>query len=189
MSRLPSLLERVLVAIGCGCITVVGINLAGAASFQQAAGLALESQLTSPAPGGLPNSDPFPVLENGLIGRLEIPRLHMSVIVMEGDDDETLARAVGHMRGTAFPGESGNAVLAGHRDTFFRPLKNLREGDEIRMVTTRGAFSYRVSGTEIVGPNDVSVLDPTPTRSLTLVTCYPFTYVGPAPERFIIHAR
>jgi sortase A len=111
------------------------------------------------------------------------------VIVMDGDDDATLARAVGHVRGTPLPWESGNVVLAGHRDTFFRPLRNIRDGDEIRMTTARGTFDYRVTRTEIVEPDNVSVLAPTPTRSLTLVTCYPFVYVGHAPQRFIIHAQ
>jgi sortase A len=123
------------------------------------------------------------------VGRLEIPRLHLSVMVMEGDDDATLARAVGHVPGTALPWETGNAVMAGHRDTFFRPLKNLRSGDEIRMTTPRGTFNYRVVRTEIIDPDDVSVLAPMPNRSLTLVTCYPFAYVGPAPQRFIVQAR
>jgi sortase A len=123
------------------------------------------------------------------VGRLEVPRLGVSVIVMEGDDEATLARSVGHVRGTALPWEPGNVVMAGHRDTFFRPLRNVREGDEIRVTTASGTFNYRVTGTEIVEPDDVSVLDPTPMRSLTLVTCYPFFYIGPAPRRFIIHAQ
>jgi sortase A len=126
---------------------------------------------------------------HGLIGRLEIPRLNVSVMVMQGDDDATLARAVGHLSDSALPWERGNAVIAGHRDTFFRPLKNVREGDEIRMTTARGIFDYRVIGTRIVAPDDLSVLTPTEIRSLTLVTCYPFFYIGSAPQRFIIHAR
>jgi sortase A len=194
MSQPPSSLERVLIAIGCGCLTAVGINLADAASFQQAAARTLESQLVAASPAApieAPRYEPALVQATGhaLIGRLEIPRLHMSVMVMDGDDDATLARAVGHVRGTALPWESGNAVMAGHRDTFFQPLKNLRTGDEIRMTTARGTFNYRVTRTEIVEPEDVSALAPTPHRSLTLVTCYPFVYVGPAPQRFVIHAR
>lgn len=183
--------ERILIAIGCGCLVAVGISLADAASFQQTAARSFERQMISPAPtlasgrGG----GPYPAGESSLVGRLEIPRLHVSVMVLEGDDDTTLARAAGHVRGTALPWESGNAVLAGHRDTFFRPLKNLQQGDEIRMTTTRGTFAYRVARMEIVAPDDVSALAPSPIRSLTLVTCYPFTYVGPAPQRFIIHAR
>jgi sortase A len=161
-----------------------------AASFQQTAGQALERELTG-RPSPQLTSDalaPVPPIDAGLIGRLEIPRLRMSVVVMEGDDDPTLARAVGHVPGTALPWDPGNTVLAGHRDTFFRPLRNLRDGDEIRVTTTRGTFDYRVISTEIVEPDDVSVLAPTASRSLTLVTCYPFVYVGQAPQRFIIHA-
>jgi sortase A len=195
--RSPNWFERVLIAIGCGCLTVAGIRLVEAASFQQTAGLTLERELMAPAPVDMsgvsgksdaPAAPDYPVYGD-VIGRLEIPRLHLSVIVAEGDDDATLARAVGHVRGTALPWEAGNAVMAGHRDTFFRPLKNLREGDVILMTTVGGTFEYRVISTEIVEPDDVSVLAPTPTRSLTLVTCYPFAYVGRAPQRFIIHAR
>jgi len=191
MSQPPNGLERVLIAIGCGCLTTVGINLADAMSFQRAAAQTFEHQLVAPAPVGLPGQSVSAIsaVEHSVIGRLEIPRLNVSVMVMEGDDDATLARAVGHVSGTALPWESGNAVMAGHRDTFFRPLKDLRSGDAIRMTTTRGTFDYHVVRTEIVKPDDVSSLAPTSVRTLTLVTCYPFTYVGPAPERFVIHAR
>lgn len=175
--RPPDWFERILIAIGCGCLTVVALTLAEAASFQQAAGQTLERELTA-----VRSVDVY------LVGRLEIPRLHLSVVVMEGNDDQTLARAVGHVRGTSLPWESGNAVLAGHRDTFFRPLKDLREGDEIQMTTARGKFEYRVTRTQIVEPDEVSVLAPTPSRTLTLVTCYPFVYVGRAPQRFIVQA-
>jgi sortase A len=174
-------LERLLIVIGCGCLLAVGISLARARSFQETAAETFERELVAAVP--------VAPLDDGLIGRLEIPRLRLSVIVMEGDDDATLARAVGHVAGTALPWERGNAVLAGHRDTFFRPLKDLREGDEIRMTTTRGTFDYRVIRTEIVEPDDLSVLAPTPGRALTLVTCYPFVYVGRAPQRFVIYAQ
>ncbi|MGE5836105.1 MAG: class D sortase [Acidobacteriota bacterium] len=166
------------------------INLVGAASFQKTAVQTFEREEVAPAPADLSDRGSASVMaRSGLIGRLEIPRLNVSVMVMEGDDDATLARAVGHLRETALPWEPGNAVIAGHRDTFFRPLENVREGDEIRMTTTRGTFDYRVVRTDIVEPDDVSVLAPTPIRSLTLLTCYPFVYVGSAPQRFIIHAR
>jgi sortase A len=174
-------LERLLIAIGGGCLVAVVFSVVSASSFQRTATQTFERELVAPA--GLDPSD------HRLIGRLEIPRLRVSVIVMEGDDAATLARAVGHVPGTALPWERSNAVLAGHRDTFFRPLKDLREGDAIRLTTTRGTFDYRVIRTEIVEPDDLSVLAPTTVQSLTLVTCYPFGYVGPAPQRFIIHAR
>ena len=123
-----------------------------------------------------------------IIGRLEIPRLSVSVIVRAGSDARTLQLAVGHISGTALPGEDGNVGLAGHRDTFFRRLRDIRPDDEIRIVGTTGAFTYRVERTDIVQPNDVWVLDPTANPVLTLVTCYPFTYVGSAPQRFVVRA-
>jgi sortase A len=189
--RLSAWLERLLIVIGCACLVAVSMSLVRAASFQKAAAQALERELATPAPAelsGEENAADMPIV-HGLIGRLEIPRLEVSVMVMEGDDDTTLARAVGHLPDTALPWERGNAVIAGHRDTFFRPLRHVREGDEIRLTTARGTFDYRVIRTEIVEPNNLSALAPTPIRSLTLVTCYPFYYVGSAPQRFIIHAR
>ena len=142
-----------------------------------------EREEVPPAPSDLSDKGSASAMRRGLIGRLEIPRLNVSVMVMEGDDDATLARAVGHLRETALPWEPGNAVIAGHRDTFFRPLKNVREGDEIRMTTTRGTYDYRVIRTDIVEPVDLWVLAPIEIRSLTLVTCYSFFYIGSAPQR------
>ena len=122
------------------------------------------------------------------MGRVEIPRLGVSVVVRAGSDARTLQLAVGHIPGTALPGESGNMGLAGHRDTFFRRLRDIETGDEINVVTPEGTFAYRVERTVIVEPEDVWVLDPTTSSTLTLVTCYPFTYVGSAPQRFIVRA-
>jgi sortase A len=123
-----------------------------------------------------------------LIGRIEIPRLAVSAVVFAGSDAETLDRAVGHVPGTALPGAPGNVGLAGHRDTFFRRLKNVRPDDEVVITTLNGTFRYRVEGTRVVEPTDVWVLDPTPAPALTLITCYPFTYLGSAPQRFIVRA-
>ena len=123
-----------------------------------------------------------------VIGRIEIPRLRVSKIVRAGSDARTLRLAVGHIEGTAFPGGSGNVGLAGHRDTFFRRLEEIQPDDEIRLVTPDGTFVYQVERTDVVRPDDIWVLDPTDTPTLTLVTCYPFTYVGSAPERFIVRA-
>jgi len=135
------------------------------------------------APRSRPAPDPL------LVGRLEIARLGMSVMVREGTDDKTLRRAVGHIAGTALPGEDGNVGLAGHRDTFFRSLRGIRRGDEIRLVTADDAFLYRVFETRVVGPADTSVLASDGAPSLTLVTCWPFKYVGHAPKRFVVRAR
>jgi sortase A len=122
------------------------------------------------------------------LGRIEIPRLHVSTIIRAGSDARTLRLAVGHIPGTALPGEPGNMGLAGHRDTFFRRLRDIRPDDQIRVVTADGTFTYRVERTRIVDPTDVWVLDPTARPALTLVTCYPFSYIGSAPQRFIVRA-
>jgi sortase A len=123
-----------------------------------------------------------------VLGRIEIPRIGVKAIVREGDDDPTLAIAVGHISGTARPGERGNMALAGHRDSFFRALQGIRRQDTIRIVTPKRSYEYVVDSTEVVGPEDTRVLDPTSDTVLTLVTCYPFKYVGHAPNRFIVRA-
>ena len=119
---------------------------------------------------------------------LRIPRLHIEVAVLPGTDDRTLDRALGHVDDTPLPGADGNSGIAGHRDGFFRGLKDIVTGDVIEVETAKVTEVYRVERTWVVDPEDVSVLDPTPTRALTLVTCYPFYYIGPAPQRFIVRA-
>lgn len=119
---------------------------------------------------------------------LRIPRIRLEVAVLPGTDDRTLDRAVGHIDDTALPGADGNSGIAGHRDGFFRGLKDIAEGDVIELETTEAKEIYRVERMWVVDPEDVSVLDPTPTRALTLVTCFPFYYVGSAPRRFIVRA-
>jgi sortase A len=123
-----------------------------------------------------------------LVGRVEVPRLGMSSIVREGDDTRTLRHSVGHIPETVLPGEPGNSGLAGHRDTFFRGLKDIRTGDRIVVTTAKSVLHYVVRATRVVEPDNVSVLDPTPGQTLTLVTCYPFSYLGAAPERFVVQA-
>ena len=135
------------------------------------------------------SSPPTAVAPGELIGRIGIPRLDLSVIVAEGVDTLTLRRAVGHIPGTGMPGKPGNVGLAGHRDTFFRPLRNIRGGDVITLTTPAGEYRYRVVSIKIVKPSDLGVLDPSVTEVLTLVTCYPFYYIGPAPDRFIVRAE
>lgn len=130
-----------------------------------------------------------PVVDPLAIGRLEIPRLGLKAIVKRGDDEKTLARAVGLVPGSPRPGESGNIVLAGHRDTFFWPLQDIAVGDQIRIVVPQQRpYKYRVESVRIVNPEETSVLASSDAEQLTLVTCYPFRYVGPAPERFIVSA-
>jgi sortase A len=122
------------------------------------------------------------------VGRIEVPRLHLSAAVANGDDDGTLRVAIGHLPDTPLPWEEGNSALAGHRDTFFRELRHIRINDVMRMATPYGDFTYRVTRTLVVTPDDLSVLAPTHEPTLTLVTCYPFSYVGHAPKRFIVEA-
>jgi sortase A len=124
-----------------------------------------------------------------IIGRIEIPRIHVSAVVLEGSDSRVLRVGAGHVRGTALPGTVGNIGIAAHRDTFFRPVRDIRHNDIITLTTLHGVFQYRVDGTEIVDPDDVQVLRRTRDSQLTLVTCYPFYYLGSAPKRFIVHAR
>jgi len=119
---------------------------------------------------------------------LRIPRLAIEVPVLEGTDDWTLNRAVGHIEDTAGPGTDGNVGIAGHRDGFFRALKDIIPGDALELATLRGTERYHVERAWVVNPDDVSVLDPTPTRAVTLVTCYPFYFIGSAPQRFIVRA-
>jgi sortase A len=130
-----------------------------------------------------------PVTASGLIGRIEIKRIGLSVIVVEGTTAATLRRAVGHIEGTALPGQPGHIGIAGHRDTFFRSLKDVHQDDVIRFTTPAGAFLYRVVSTTITTPDDVAILAASRKQVLTLVTCYPFNFIGSAPERFIVRAE
>jgi sortase A len=133
--------------------------------------------------------NPPAALSQGLIGRIEIPRLGLSAMVIEGTSGRTLRRAVGHIPGTALPGQPGNVGISGHRDTFFRPLRNIQRNDIITLTTLFGEYRYRVVSTRIVGPSNVAVLDANGNEILTLVTCYPFYFVGSAPNRFIVRAE
>lgn len=127
--------------------------------------------------------------EGALIGRIEIPRVGVSAIVLHGIDNKTLRRGVGHIPGTPLPQHDGNFGLAGHRDSFFRALKDIRLEDTIELTTLDGTFEYKVEWTKIVEPDDTYVLADEGIPSLTLVTCYPFYYVGSAPKRFIVRAH
>jgi sortase A len=126
--------------------------------------------------------------DGGLIGRVEIPKLHLSAVVFQGADSSVLNHGVGHVDSSALPGQRGNVVLAAHRDTFFRSLRNIRKGDLVTVTTESGQRNYQVNSTEVVNPTETSVLNPTPEPTLTLITCYPFYYVGHAPKRFIVRA-
>ena len=128
----------------------------------------------------LPREEPLAVLH--------IPTIRLDVPVLEGSSDLILDRGAGHVEETAMPGAPGNSGIAGHRDGFFRGLKDVKLGDAIELETLQETQTYRIARTWIVNPEDVSVLDPTPEQSITLVTCYPFYFVGSAPQRYIIRA-
>lgn len=132
---------------------------------------------------------PAATTPRGALGRIEIARIGLAAMIMEGTDGRTLRRAVGHIRGTPLPGQQGNVAIAGHRDTFFRPLRNTQLNDEITLTTLVGSYRYLVDSTEVVLPEDTQVLDKFGDATLTLVTCYPFYFVGPAPKRFIVRAH
>lgn len=123
-----------------------------------------------------------------VVGRLEIPRLSLSTVVFEGADEDVLERGAGHLPGSAQPGDRGNAVLAAHRDTFFRPLRDIRVGDVVKIHTQPKDSVYIVESARVVQPDEVDVLRPTSKPALTLITCYPFRYIGSAPERFVVRA-
>ena len=184
-------LERVLMILGLVALGYAGWMSVESLLYQSFENRELEKILASAPATGTSDATrvrPRIAAPGSTIGRIEIPRLDVTAIVRAGSDPRTLQLAVGHIPGTAYPGESGNVGLAGHRDTFFRRLSDIQPDDAIHVVTAAGRFTYRVQRTNIVQPADVWVLDPTPEPSLTLVTCYPFSYVGAAPERFVVRA-
>jgi sortase A len=137
-----------------------------------------------------PTASPSQPAEPFTTARLTIPRLRLTAMVEEGVGESTLRRAAGHIPDTALPGRPGNVCVAAHRDTLFRGLKGIKEHDRIVLSTMTGDFEYEVSSTSIVNPEDVGVLAPSQgQKTLTLITCYPFYFMGHAPKRFIVRAR
>jgi sortase A len=127
-------------------------------------------------------------LSGAVLGRFEVPRLHVSYVVLEGTDNRTLDKSIGRVEGTADIGESGNIGIAGHRNTHFRKLEWIRRDDEIKLSSPNAEFCYRVEWVRLFKPGDLEVLDPSHGPALTLVTCFPFEYVGAAPLRFVVRA-
>ncbi len=153
--------------------------------YQRQASRAIDRLAMWPAPLPGPGAGAI----GGLLGRMEIPRLGLAVVVAEGTDERTLRRAAGHIKGTELPGKPGNVGIAGHRDTLFRPLKGIQHDDVIVLITLQGEYRYRVISTKVVSPYDVEVLKSDGSQILTLVTCYPFYFVGPSPDRFVVRAE
>jgi len=134
-------------------------------------------------------SEPHILVEGDVIGEIQVPRLGLKAMVVQGDSPASLRRAVGHISRSALPGERGNVALAGHRDTFFRPLRDIQLGDEIQFRTQGRSFTYRVESIQVVAPTDTRVLESSTGHDLTLLTCFPIYYVGPAPKRLVVRAR
>ena len=190
--RVVRWIERGLVLAGATCLMWAGTSSLSAVVYQIEQSVSLErvtSSLDRSKEDRAPKVGDPPVEPTAAVGRLEIPRIGLSAIVAEGDDQKTLEVAVGHLPDTPLPWHEGNSALAGHRDSFFRPLRRIRVGDDIAFATPHGIFRYRVTRHTIVDPDELWVLDTSPTAALTLITCYPFDFVGPAPRRFVVHAE
>jgi sortase A len=165
--------------------------LKGAQSSARAPNQPVSSPPSAQAEAGRARAESLGIdgLAGSPLGRIEINSIGVVAMIMEGVDGKTLRHAVGHIPGTPLPGQQGNVGLAGHRDTFFRGLRNIHKGDEITLTTLHGSYRYRVDSTQVVEPKDIKVLAATADDFLTLVTCYPFYFVGPAPKRFIVRAQ
>jgi sortase A len=206
-TRLGSVVHWLLFVVGIVCLGIYFSSYLYRTAYQIYEGWKFDRELeeSSPAkaepklpekPVALPSILPDPdrgsvspvSIRETIIGRLSIQRLHLSAIVEEGVDSATLSRAIGHIPGTAFPGERGNIGIAGHRDTFLRALRDLRPKDQIDFTTRSGRFHYTVDSLTVVDPADISVLKSTGRQALTIVTCFPFNYLGNAPRRYIVHA-
>jgi sortase A len=183
------MIRRVLASL----FVILGLAVALASGFALFWSEKLQ-QLYLPSLPGIEDSAgltrPEPKVQKGkAIGTLEIPRLGMSSVVLEGDDAAALLFGVGHLADTPLPWQGGNSVFAAHRDTFFRPLAGIRRHDVIRFSTSDAEFEYVVKELKVVKPTELAVLDATPSPTLTLITCFPFDYVGQAPDRFIVKAE
>lgn len=182
-----------LIAFGLACLIFYSAVTVHTWRYQRAAKMQVEQMIsidrTAAVLEHVPNVT-APLKRGEIIGRVDIPRLKLSAAVAEGDDDKTLGNAVGHLPDTPLPWHRrGNVALAAHRDGLFRRLEKIRLEDEVRVVTPRGEYHYRVKQTRIVDPDDVWVIAPTEAPTVTLITCYPFSFVGNAPQRFVVQAE
>ena len=183
--------ERVLLLFGSALAIWCGLTVAEASYFR---GLPAPDAHRAVLPGdgeGLtirPSRYP-PIRPGDWIARLDAPTVHLAATILEGSDEATLALGAGHIEGTALPGEIGNIGIAGHRDTTFRAVRNLALGDPLIVTAQDRVLEFQITSTTIVDPEDVYVLDATSSTTLTLVTCYPFSFIGHAPKRFIVKAR
>ncbi len=177
-----------IVAVVCFAL-LLHARLGAAGALQAAAQISTPHLTDTPPVRASPQPSPAGAAEGTVIGRMEMPQLSLVVPILSTFEPDSLRRGVGHIPGTAFPGGLGTVGLAGHRDTYFRPLRHITAGMEIRLIDNGGLFHYVVDSTEIVQPEQVEVLAIRNRPELTLVTCYPFEFVGQAPLRFIVHAH
>jgi sortase A len=185
-------INRALIALGMACVIFYGVVTVNTWRFQRDAKIRVEKMVTIERPPSLQRKlpDANRPKTGEVIGRVDIPRLRLSAAMAEGDDEKTLSKAVGHLPDTPLPWHRrGNVGLAAHRDGLFRPLEQIKVKDDVRLITPRGEYHYRVTKTQIVDPDDVWVLAPTSKPTVTLITCYPFSFVGNAPQRFIVQAE
>lgn len=184
-------LSWILMISGLLSIGYVGLVVTDALAYQRIEMRRFESERLGPAEGIRTSASraSHSWAEGDVLGELQIPSLKLRAMVVEGDSPRILRHAVGHVPNSALPGETGNVALAGHRDSFFRPLRQIRRGDVLTFRTLRRQFRYQVQSIQIVSPDDITVLRSEQLRELTLITCFPFNYVGPAPYRFIVRAR
>jgi sortase A len=197
--------RRLFYTIGIVALGYVGFVLADAKFYQAYQARRFREELSSaklpigndghplpvPAEANRAQTDSFHTTgrEGTPVGQIEISRIGLTAMIVEGTEDATLRLGVGHITGTALPGQEGNIAMAGHRDTFFRPLRNILKDDEIKLTTLNGSYRYVVDSTKVVGPEEIGVLYNSHEAILTLVTCYPFNYIGSAPQRFIVRAH
>jgi sortase A len=174
--------------IGISALSYVGYSLLDARLYQADQTRQFEQALKSANLARVENPG-IAGREGSPLGRIEIRQIGLAAMILEGTGEKTLQRAVGHIQGTPVPGQGGNVALAGHRDTFFRGLRKIRQDDEITLTTLSGSYRYRVDSTKVVAPEDLDVLAADNDDILTLVTCYPFNLVGSAPKRFIVRAH
>ena len=188
--------ERLFVTAGAALLIWCAVLVSDAVMAQRSARSSLEAAAVAERPvlppalapaTAVPSRDPA-VSRGSAIAALSIPRVHLSAVVLHGSDSQTLRRGPGHLEHTALPGDSGNMVIAGHRDSFFWPLRHVERGDDIFVDTRKGRFHYRVTSLRVVNPHDLSVLEPTDAATLTLITCYPFWVLGNAPDRYVVRA-
>ncbi len=181
---------------GLLCVAALIATRVEAGHAQEAAGSlrgqpSVQTQAKSGSPGGQDGASSSPDLSSyeGVIGRLDVPALGLQVPILNDYDPDSLRRGVGRMKGTGVPGGLGNLVLAGHRDTYFRPLRRVHSGMTMRVITPGQTYDYVVDSTTIVTPENVDVLDIGNRPEMTLITCYPFDFIGAAPKRFIVRAH